>query len=526
MSLTPQPSIAVRKPDGTTAGSNVAVYVENTLHVAGQPYSQTSPASTYVFSNSSGTITTGMKWDAPQGVADGPQRTANLVTKIYSSYPLTYQSVGNLISGFSVYPGIYTVGIYPRSSLSVYVSHKNPTGAGADLIPVYRLSRKCGDFASPICDTSGASNYNPFHVGHMYSTDTNEVDAFTSSPYNYKLDGIEGYVFPKSYSNAPISGAARLCRLLDPVRDELVLFPGTGSDGKTCNPPFPSYASGSYYASTLGGTDWLGWVVPNYGGNTPPTVSLTSPSNGATFSPGANVTLSATASDSNGVASVKWFVNGIQVASDNNSPYSKTWAPPGPGSYKIYAVATDNSSTPAQATSNPVTIQVNCPSPTPSFANSGFETPTLGYGNYDDAPSGASWTFVPVWGGGQSGISANGSAFTSYNSNAPAGAQVGFIQGDNNYISQTVCFQNAASYRVRATTAQRAHWNYSYLNLLVYVDDNAYGDITPGSTTYGVRNSDVFTVTPGLHTIMIYGVSAHPGQDNSAFIDAMQIVAP
>ncbi len=524
--LSPQPPIGVRKPDGTAAGAGVAVYVENTLHVPGQPYSQTSPASKYAFSDSSGNISSGMLWDAPLGFSDGPMRTANLVTKVYSSYPLTYQSVGNLISGFSVYPGVTTVGIHPRSSVSVYVSHRNPTGSGADLIPLYRLSRKCGDFASPICDTSGAPNYNPFHIGHMYSTDASEVASFTAPPYNYKLDGIEGYVFPKSYSNSPIAGAVRLCRLLDPVRDELVLLPGTGSDGKACNPPFPTYASGSYHSNTLGGTDWIGWVAPNYGGNTPPTVSLTSPSNGTTYSPGVSVTLSAAASDSNGIASVKWFANGVQVASDTSSPYSKTWAPSGPGSYKIYAVATDNNSTSARTTSNPVTIQVNCPSPTPSFANSGFETPSLGYGNYDDAPSGASWTFVPVWGGGQSGISANGSAFTSYNSNAPAGAQVGFIQGDNNYISQTVCFQNAGSFRVRATAAQRAHWNYSYLNLQVYVDGYQFGDITPGNTTYTVRNSDVFTVTPGLRTITIYGVSAHSGQDNSAFIDAMQIVAP
>ncbi|MBK6394711.1 MAG: hypothetical protein IPF73_08475 [Betaproteobacteria bacterium] len=37
--LSPQPPIGVRKPDGTAAGAGVAVYVENTLHVPGQPYS-------------------------------------------------------------------------------------------------------------------------------------------------------------------------------------------------------------------------------------------------------------------------------------------------------------------------------------------------------------------------------------------------------------------------------------------------------------------------------------------------------
>ncbi|MFM7315524.1 MAG: beta strand repeat-containing protein, partial [bacterium] len=57
--------------------------------------------------------------------------------------------------------------------------------------------------------------------------------------------------------------------------------------------------------------------------------------------------------------------------------------------------------------------------------NSGFESPGLGSGSsaYQYNPTGASWTFT-----GTSGISGNGSGFTSGNPSAPAGGQVAFLQ--------------------------------------------------------------------------------------------------
>jgi len=517
------PAIRIKKPDGTNATSGISVEVTNS---GSGPGSLTNPAVAYVLSSSGGNVAVSMTWDQIFGGGD-ITRSTTFLPIVHTSYPLTYNSVGNLISGYSVYPGINNITIHPGSFVSTYVSHVNPIAGGPDLLPLYRLSRRCGDFASPICDSPGASNYNPFHVSHAYTTDKSERAALIATPSNYKFDGIDGYVFPRSYASAPIAGAVKLCRLRDPVRDELVLFPGSGTGGAQCNPPFPSYASGSYYSDMLGTADWLGWVVPNCGGNTPPTVSLTSPSNGATFSPGATITLSANASDSNGIASVKWFANGAQVASDNTSPYSKTWtAPSTPGAYKIYAVAADNASSSAQATSNPATIQVICPSATPAFANASFETPVVGSGNYDDAPAGASWTFVPVWGGGQSGISGNNSAFTSGNPNAPAGSQVAFIQGQN-YVSQQICIQSAGSYHVRLLAAQRYSYNNGGLELGLYVDGNYIGVVAVANTvsTYVSKDSPSFTVAAGLHTIELWGYNPS-GLDNSIFIDQVQLVSP
>ena len=61
--------------------------------------------------------------------------------------------------------------------------------------------------------------------------------------------------------------------------------------------------------------------------NKPPVVSLTSPANGASFNAPASVTLSATASDSDGtIARVDFFAGGTMVGSDTSSPYSAPWS--------------------------------------------------------------------------------------------------------------------------------------------------------------------------------------------------------
>ncbi len=65
---------------------------------------------------------------------------------------------------------------------------------------------------------------------------------------------------------------------------------------------------------------------------TPPTVGITSP---ASTSPmvvpvGANLTLSASASDDVGVVKVEFWVNGSRKCSDNTAPYSCIWKVPGP----------------------------------------------------------------------------------------------------------------------------------------------------------------------------------------------------
>lgn len=93
-------------------------------------------------------------------------------------------------------------------------------------------------------------------------------------------------------------------------------------------------------------------------GNTPPTVSITSPTNGANFSEGDDVTINADANDVDGsVTQVEFFQGATSLGIDSSSPYSVTWTNVSVGSYSLTAVATDDSS--ATTTSDPVSITVN-----------------------------------------------------------------------------------------------------------------------------------------------------------------------
>ena len=67
------------------------------------------------------------------------------------------------------------------------------------------------------------------------------------------------------------------------------------------------------------------------------------------------------------------------------------------------------------------------PSLSSLIANPGFETPVISAYQYN--PSGGGWTFTAQSGANGSGISANGSAFTTGNPVAPQGSQVAFLQG-------------------------------------------------------------------------------------------------
>jgi hypothetical protein len=76
--------------------------------------------------------------------------------------------------------------------------------------------------------------------------------------------------------------------------------------------------------------------------NIPPAVSITAPANNATLSTSSPITVTATASDSDGtVSSVAFYANGVLIGLDTASPYSISWSPSA-GSYTLTAVATDN----------------------------------------------------------------------------------------------------------------------------------------------------------------------------------------
>jgi hypothetical protein len=92
--------------------------------------------------------------------------------------------------------------------------------------------------------------------------------------------------------------------------------------------------------------------------NAAPTVSLTSPTEGATFTAPVNLTINANASDGDGtVAKVEFFQGSTKLGEDTTAPYIYAWGNVAAGTYMLTAKATDNEG--ATTTSSVVNIAVN-----------------------------------------------------------------------------------------------------------------------------------------------------------------------
>jgi len=99
------------------------------------------------------------------------------------------------------------------------------------------------------------------------------------------------------------------------------------------------------------GNEPTNWFASGYtpGGshlvNMPPLVTLTSPTNGATFASPVNINLAATAADPGGaVGKVEFYSGGTKVGEDSSAPYTFVWSNASAGSHVLTARATDDQS--------------------------------------------------------------------------------------------------------------------------------------------------------------------------------------
>jgi len=150
-------------------------------------------------------------------------------------------------------------------------------------------------------------------------------------------------------------------------------------------------------------------------GNTPPTVSLTSPTANASFTAPASITLQASASDADGnVAKVQFFNGSTSLGTVTTTPYTFAWSNVAAGTYSLTAVATDNGG--ATTTSAAVSITVtssgggggNCAGvptyqPYPAIYNIGDKVVYNGNlyqsaanGLYNVTPGTADWWWTPL----------------------------------------------------------------------------------------------------------------------------------
>jgi hypothetical protein len=149
-----------------------------------------------------------------------------------------------------------------------------------------------------------------------------------------KVDLFEGSTLLKSDTSSPYSVSVTLST----AGTYQLTAVATDSDGETTTSPAVTVTVGSAT-------------------NQPPTVSLTSPAAGASYTAPANITLQATASDADGtVARVDFYRGSTLISSDTTSPYSAVWAGATAGSFSLTARAVDDDG--ATVTSTAVAITV------------------------------------------------------------------------------------------------------------------------------------------------------------------------
>jgi hypothetical protein len=155
--------------------------------------------------------------------------------------------------------------------------------------------------------------------------------------------------------------------------------------------------------------------------------------------------------------------------------------------------------------------------------NFSFETPSVGTYQYD--PSGGSWTFTAQSGANGSGISANNSAFTDGNPNAPQGSQVAFLQGAST-ISQTLIGLIAgAIYQITFAAAQRnnIYGQQTGQTWQLQADGTTIGTYAPPESAQSYEDyTATFTSASSSPAIAFVGTDNNGG-DNTIFIDDVQL---
>jgi hypothetical protein len=132
-------------------------------------------------------------------------------------------------------------------------------------------------------------------------------------------------------------------------------------------------AAGMRFDLRLDGTLWQSVEVR---ANPPPSVNLAAPAAGAVIISGQTTTLTASASDADGVSKVEFFDGATLIATDTTAPYSVPWSSTALGSHSLSARATDTrgavrTSAPVLVTVSKVTLSATNKTVTSSVASGG-----------------------------------------------------------------------------------------------------------------------------------------------------------
>ena len=154
-----------------------------------------------------------------------------------------------------------------------------------------------------------------------------------------------------------------------------------------------------------------------------------------------------------------------------------------------------------------------------AISDGNFETPGEAAETFYYTPNGSPWQFS-----GSAGVTANDSAFTSHNPDAPVGNEVAFLQGTGS-MTQDVSL-DAGTYALSFQAAQReVSSEANSQEIQVSVNGSPVATITPVDTSYGTYQTSDFTVGTGVQIITFAAVNPEGG-DNTALVDDVTLLPP
>jgi hypothetical protein len=268
------------------------------------------------------------------------------------------------------------------------------------------------------CDTVGYLNKNAeiFSPPYLFAKDGS--GSLAPRPTVTAAPGAvaEGYQFTVSTPDAASISKVALVKLgavthsnnMDQRYVPLSFTAGNGTLTVTA-PANVNIAPPGYYMLFIVNSAGVPSVAPilNVVKDVPPAVQITAPASGSTFPLGSDITINATASDSDGgVQKVEFFAGTTKLGESTTAPYSFLWHPPSSGTYALTARATDNagvtttSATDSVGVANigPATITV--PPLSPTCADVASRTPPGGGAARVSlscrAPAGAPFSYAVV----------------------------------------------------------------------------------------------------------------------------------
>jgi uncharacterized GH25 family protein len=396
-------------------------------------------------------------------------------------------------------------------------------GKTATLTPTSRLS----DLTTyTVVVTTGVSDLtNHFLVTEFRSTFTTDDETAPSvvsiSPVANALDVPLDSTIVVTFSE-PINRIQDLTTLITVTTNQNQQVTGSvvlDDTGKilTFTPTGGLVQSTIYTVKVTGQSDLVGNVqttafTSNFTSFNPaPTVSITSPAEGATPVEGTTITVAATASDDTSIASVGFTVNGFTIATVTASPYQTTFSIPiDTTSVLVVAKATDSLGK-FTTTSRTVAVRKSNRAPVVNAgADQTVELPNVaslsGSATDDGLPEGSvlAYTWAKISGPGSVTFADPGAASTTASFGAPGTYVLQLAVSDSLLVGTDTITILATPANQAPIVSAGANQSISYPNLTA----NLNGSVTDDGLPHGSSVTSTWSEVAGLGTAVFLNPSA------------------